>query len=706
MTILPYTADLQHQWNAFVAQARQATFLFDRRFLDYHADRFTDASLLVYDDGQLVALFPANYDEAERTVWSHQGLTYGGLLTTPAATQTRVLRAMHEVMVYCRDVIGAHHLCYKAIPHIYSAQAAQEDLYALHRAGARLTSRGASTAVSHLHPLPMRTLRKRGMRKALSHGLTVAEAAATDRTTIDAYWHVLSDVLRSHHGVTPVHTADEMQLLMERFPDQIRLFVVRSADAVVAGVWVFDTPHVAHTQYIAASEEGKAQGALDLLLAHLCTERYADKAYVDFGISTERGGEYLNEGLIFQKEGFGGRTVCYDSYTVNLLSPRIDTMAENGSDAPVEIKEVKFLDIKAITNSFQPLLSQTISDVVEGGWYLLGSYNKRFEASFADYVGTRHCVLCGNGLDALRLILLAYRQLLGWQEGDEVIVPANTYIASILAIRQAGLTPVAVEPHPDTCLIGADACREAITSRTRAIMPVHLYGRICPDMDAIMALAHDHGLRVVEDAAQAHGALLRGRRAGALGDAAGFSFYPGKNLGALGDAGCVTTSDEALARMVRAIANYGSHQKYVHDYEGINSRTDELQAAVLSVKLPRLDHDNAHRRLMARRYIDGITHPDIILPSWPDDERENVWHIFPIRTPRRDALQRYLADTGVQTLIHYPIPPHRQQAMQGRLTGHFPITDQIHAQELSLPISPLITPQEVDHVITLINTFR
>lgn len=283
-------------------------------------------------------------------------------------------------------------------------------------------------------------------------------------------------------------------------------------------------------------------------------------------------------------------------------------------------------------------------------------------------------------------------------------MPANTFIATILAVRDSGLTPVLVEPRLGDYTIHAEECARALTDRTRAIIAVHLYGRVCA-MDGLLALASEHGLPLIEDAAQAHGAVWQGRKAGHIGDAAGFSFYPGKNLGALGDAGCVVTDDEELARVVRSLANYGSIEKYVHEYEGVNSRTDEIQAAVLRVKLPRLDADNARRREIARIYIAGIKNPMITLPEMPACEEENVWHIFPIRCPERDALQAYLKEAGVQTLIHYPTPPHRQQALAGIKHGPLQITQRIHDEELSLPISPLLTAGEAQYVVELINRF-
>ena len=694
-------------------ESKQGTFLLDRNFMDYHADRFFDCSLLVYNDDNndselsddsLVALFPANWVEEEKTVYSHQGLTYGGLITKPSITQSEVLKAMQKILMYYASLLGARTLVYRAIPYIYSRVPSQEDLYALFRAGAQLEGRAVATVLSVANPLSMRTLRVRKAKKALECGFYIERMREGDEACLREYWQVLEEVLGTYHNAKPVHTADEMALLMNRFPRNIRLFVVKDTNArIVSGIVVFETENVAHIQYIASVADGRKYGALDLLLRHICGERYKDKEFIDFGISTENGGQFLNEGLIFQKEGFGGRAVCYDVYKLELKRNRLLKMSEIAPE--VGRRSVPFLDLKAINESFEPELSDSMLHAMQSGWYLLGEENRLFERDWCRYVGTSNAILCGNGLDALTLILRAYKTLRGWSDGDEVIVPANTYIASILAIREAGLKPVLVEPKLGDYTIHADDCAKAVTDSTRAIMPVHLYGRVCPDMENILLLAREHGLVVVEDAAQAHGAMWQGRRAGHLGDAAGFSFYPGKNLGALGDAGCVVTDDDELARVVRCMANYGSSVKYVNEYEGVNSRTDEIQAAALRVKLPRLDKDNAQRREIARKYMDGIKNPMIQLPLWPKEEQECVWHVFPIRCAERDALQKYLAEAGVQTLIHYPVAPHKQYALKHLEHGPLPLTQRIHEEELSLPISPLMTLEDAEYVACLVNKF-
>ncbi len=363
---------------------------------------------------------------------------------------------------------------------------------------------------------------------------------------------------------------------------------------------------------------------------------------------------------------------------------------------------IKFLDLKKTTALHGAEIQEAVGRVVSSGWYLQGQENQDFEHSYAQYIGTDHCVGVANGLDALIWIYRAYVELGVMQPGDEVIVPANTYIASILALTENGLVPVLVEPRRDTLEIDPEAVAAAITGRTRSVLIVHLYGR-CAYTDRIAQLCRDHGLRLVEDNAQAHGCRhTDGRRTGSLGHAAGHSFYPGKNLGALGDAGAVTTSDAELADCIRALANYGSQRKYVFKYKGRNSRLDELQAAVLSVKLRYLDHDNARRQQIAAYYYDHLCHPLVELPLRLDDA-QNVYHIFPVLCTRRDQLQQWLADQGVQTLIHYPIPPHRQECYREWNALSLPVTERIHQEELSLPIGPAMTMDEAEQVVDLIN---
>lgn len=364
---------------------------------------------------------------------------------------------------------------------------------------------------------------------------------------------------------------------------------------------------------------------------------------------------------------------------------------------------IKFLDLQKVTEKYSNEIHEAIRDVVDSGWYLQGEQNTRFEENYSKYIGAKYTIGCANGLDALIWIFRAYIEMGILQPGDEVIVPANTYIASILAITENGLKPVFVEPNLTTYQIDDTKIENAITPRTKAILIVHLYGQ-CAYTDKIGQLCNDYHLRLVEDNAQAHGCLFNGRKTGSLGDAAGHSFYPGKNLGALGDAGAITTSNEELSKVVRALANYGSTKKYVFKYVGRNSRLDEIQAAVLNVKLKYLDEDIAIRKNVAKSYIEHITNPAIVLPEVVD-WNANVFHIFPIRCKRRDELQQYLSEKSVQTIIHYPIPPHKQECYKEWKNLSFPITEQIHDEELSLPISPVMTKKEMDRVVGLLNQF-
>jgi dTDP-4-amino-4,6-dideoxygalactose transaminase len=364
---------------------------------------------------------------------------------------------------------------------------------------------------------------------------------------------------------------------------------------------------------------------------------------------------------------------------------------------------IPFLDLKAINQRFESAFQQSLQTFLESGWYILGERVKAFEQDFASYCGVKHCIGVGNGLDALILIIEAYKEIGIFTTGDEIIVPANTYIASILAISKAGLTPVLVEPNADDYLINTDLIESHITPKTVAIMPVHLYGQVC-NMDAMHSLALQYGLKIIEDAAQAHGAYYQGKRTGNLGDAAGFSFYPGKNLGALGDAGAVTTNDDALAEVIKAYRNYGSHSKYHNTYKGINSRLDEIQAAFLRIKLESLDADNRRRSDTAHDYLKHIRNQAIVLPRLHTPEG-HVWHLFVVRTAHRDRLQQYLTNNGIQTMIHYPVPPHRQKAYSDGPHLILPITEQIHQTVLSIPISPVLSKADAEKVVTIINQY-
>lgn len=369
-------------------------------------------------------------------------------------------------------------------------------------------------------------------------------------------------------------------------------------------------------------------------------------------------------------------------------------------------KSISFLDLQKVTQRYRDEIHEAVQRVTDSGWYLRGAENARFESAYADYIGTRYCVGCGNGLDALTLIYRAYIELGRMKPGDEVIVPANTFIASILAITENGMVPVLVEPNLHTLEIDEEEIERHITEKTRSVMLVHLYGR-CAFTPRIAQICSQHQLLLVEDNAQAHGCCTAdGRHTGSLGAAAGHSFYPGKNLGALGDGGAVTTDDEELAEVVRALSNYGSHKKYVFQYKGRNSRLDEIQAAVLSVKLKYLDADNRHRRDIARIYREGIDNRRVWMPDVMPDERMNVYHLFPVFCEQRDDLQTYLSQHGIQTLIHYPIAPHQQECYQKMGYLSLPVTEQIHRQELSLPMSQVMEEEEAKEVVRRINEFK
>ena len=362
---------------------------------------------------------------------------------------------------------------------------------------------------------------------------------------------------------------------------------------------------------------------------------------------------------------------------------------------------IKYLDLKRINDCHDMELRQAIDEVLQSGWYLKGEATHRFEQHYADFIGTKFCIGCANGLDALTLIFRAYKEMGIMKDGDEVIVPANTFIASILAITDNNLVPVMVEPDIKTLEIDDRLIEHAITTRTRAIMIVHLYGR-CAYTDKIGELCKRYNLRLIEDNAQAHGCTFGNRKTGSLGDAAGHSFYPGKNLGALGDAGAVTTNVEELARVIAALGNYGSHQKYVHDYAGRNSRIDELQAAMLNVKLKYLDTENQRRKQIASIYINKVKNPSIYIPQ---SERDCVWHIFPVFCDRRDELKQYLGSHGVETQIHYPIPPHMQHCYSRWNSISLPVTERLSREELSLPCHQMMTDKDAEMIAEIINLF-
>ena len=365
---------------------------------------------------------------------------------------------------------------------------------------------------------------------------------------------------------------------------------------------------------------------------------------------------------------------------------------------------IPFLDLKSLNAQYRAELIEACTRVIDSGWYVQGNECKAFEQEFADYCQTRHAIGVANGLDALILVLRAYKEMGVMHEGDEVIVPSNTYIASILAISQNDLVPVLVEPDNNTYLIDPSKIEEKITSKTKAILPVHLYGQTC-QMDAINEIAKKHNLKVIEDSAQSHGAYFKDKRSGNLGDASGFSFYPGKNLGALGDGGAVTTNDEELAKTIRALGNYGSHKKYENLYKGVNSRLDEIQAAMLRVKLRYLNEEVQKRREIANYYLRNIKNESIILPTLRA-ENNHVWHLFVIRTDTRSVLQKYLLDNGIQTLIHYPIPPHKQKAYIEWESADYTISEQIHNEVLSLPISGVQSLEDTRKIVKVLNEYK
>ena len=365
---------------------------------------------------------------------------------------------------------------------------------------------------------------------------------------------------------------------------------------------------------------------------------------------------------------------------------------------------VPFLSLKEVTDLHSKEINEVVSRVVSSGWYLQGSENAKFEEDYAKYIGTKYCIGVSNGLDALIWILRAYIETGRLKTGDEILVPANTYIATILAITENNLVPVLVEPDAQSYQIDGNLIESKISERTKGIMIVHLYGR-CAYTEQIAELCKKHNLYLFEDNAQAHGCLFGTKKTGSLGNAAAHSFYPGKNLGALGDAGAVTTDDEEIAKTIRSLANYGSSKKYVFDYTGRNSRLDEIQAAILDAKLKHLEEDNARRKQVAKMYISGIKNPEIILPAVPDFN-SNVFHIFPILLKKRDDLQKYLEQNGIGTVIHYPIPPHKQKCYAAWNSLNLPITEMLHERELSLPIGPTITDEQVQYVIGTINSWK
>ena len=360
---------------------------------------------------------------------------------------------------------------------------------------------------------------------------------------------------------------------------------------------------------------------------------------------------------------------------------------------------IPFLSLKAINQIYEPQIEKIVTEILSSGWYILGEKLKQFEAEFAQYCGVKHCIGVANGLDALTIILKAS----DFPPNSEIIVPANSYIATILSVSNANLIPVPVEPNLNNYLIDYQVIEQIITSKTKAILVTHLYGKCC-EMEKINALAQKYHLKVFEDAAQAHGATYKGVKAGNLSDGAGFSFYPSKNLGAMGDGGAITTNDDALAEKIRALRNYGSNEKYVFDYQGYNSRLDEIQAAILSLKLPNLDSENNNRKKIARRYLTEINNPKITLPP-SNSIIEDVWHLFVIRVEEREKFRKYLSEKCVGTDVHYPIAPHQQLAYRDWMELSLPITEKIHQEVVSLPLNTILSERELSYIIELVNCY-
>ncbi|QSH58001.1 DegT/DnrJ/EryC1/StrS family aminotransferase [Photobacterium damselae subsp. damselae] len=365
---------------------------------------------------------------------------------------------------------------------------------------------------------------------------------------------------------------------------------------------------------------------------------------------------------------------------------------------------INFLDLKTINKQYEVDLKSACNRVIDSGWYIMGGEVLSFESEFSNYCSTKHTIGVANGLDALILVLRAWIEMGKLKKGDEVIVPANTYIASVLAITENGLIPVFVEPDPTTYNICPINVRASISNKTKVILPVHLYGLAAP-MAELMTIAKEYNLLVLEDCAQAHGATIDGQKVGSWGDAASFSFYPGKNLGALGDAGAITTNDNELAFVLKALRNYGSHERYKNIYQGVNSRLDEIQAAMLRVKLKYIDVEIYKRREIANKYISKINNPEIQLPEW-DDITNHVFHLFVLQTKERDRLQQYLTEHNIQTFIHYPIPPHKQISYSEWNYINLPITETIHKQILSIPIYSTLNDKDVEYIIDVINKYK
>lgn len=714
MTIIPYSINQKVLWDHFIEQSKNATFLLKRDVIDHYADKYMDCSVFIFtgssiseedkesqlDMNALAGVFPANWVEDEHCVYSHQALPYGGLIVRNEASSTDVKKMLGELFFYYKSYLQAEKLIYKSIPYIYSMLPMAEDLYALVDVRARLKCRLLSSVLSVHNPIRIKPGRRMKAELAVSQGYYIDHLTCENTDGLNQFWNLLSEE-RTKSGRNIDLDKEGIKALMHDFPQHTKLFVIRKEEKIVSGALVMDSRYVAYIHYIASTEEGRRQGAMDLLFHHLLNERYRTKKYIDFGPYNYETELQPCPQIQEEKEEYGGRGVCYDIYEIDLNNVN-DPHAHHPKNKESEV--IKYAELKKINSCYEPQLTDAVTEVIHRGWYLLGQEVRDFESAYSTYVSSRHCIAVGNGLEALTLILKSYKLLNNWNDGDEVIVPANTYIATILAVSEAGLTPILCEPRLCTYLINPDLITDLITERTRAIMPVHLYGQLC-DMEQINHIASAYGLKVIDDAAQSHGARTETDTCGHLCDATGFSFYPGKNLGALGDAGAVTTDDDELADCIRKMANYGSNRKYINDIKGMNSRMDEIQAAVLKVKLPHLDHENERRRQIALQYQSLITNPLITLPSLPQEISRHVFHIYPVRCPDRDLLQKYLKQNNIETLIHYPIPPHKQQAYKEWNNRSYPITERIHKEVLSLPITPILTDEQIARICDTLNSF-
>lgn len=700
MRVVAYSTSYREEWDAFVRESKRGTFLLERCFIDTCGESMFDCSLLVYDDedvaiATLLAVFPAHWDEQTRIVRSHSSLPFGGLLLAPSLKISVVQQIVKSIMAYYVSYLNAEKIILTPTPNIYRYMPCTEDLAAIYNVGGKLIERNAATLIPLTDKLRIGILRTKNTRKAISEGLYIDRMTRGDECKLRLYWEFLKAQIELHGMSNPPIGLRELKSILDHFARQSDLYLIKKDEEIVAGALIFLTRKVINIFSLAVSEKGKELGAFALLYHHLINERYRDYSFVDLGTNDVYHSLRPSLDIVVADADMGTRTFCYDTYEITLSKSGCQTDSER----------ILYLPLKELNNTYEPQLTHAVEKAAQSGWYIRGEQVNTFERNFASYCGAQYCIGVGNGLDALTLVLRSWKIMYGWQNDDEIIVPANTYIASILAIFEAGLKPVFCEPSLSDYLMDVKYMQTLLTVRTRAVLPVHLYGYV-HKMDDIVEWAHDHNLKVLEDSAQAHGAVYRNKRAGHIGDAAAFSFYPGKNLGALGDAGAVTTDDAELARLVSALSNYGSEQKYVNEYKGVNSRMDEMQAAVLNVKLKRLDEDNERRREIANSYFHGIQNPLITLPDMPKKLESHVFHIFPVRCATREKLMEYLRQNNIETLIHYPIAPHKQVAFKEYESMVLPITERIHKEVLSLPLHPMLTDSQVQRIIDVVNAYN